>query len=163
MIKNHVPEIMLKDVRLLEQVIMRAVKVKSSVVTQDPYEKNTRATLNLGHTFGHALEGSYKYSHLSHGQAVGLGMICASKLGLLLNLTSEDFLPEFKEVLTRMKAPTKIKNMNASRILSLMQFDKKRKKGKISFIVPKKVGETLIIKDVNKKYILESIKEISYG
>ena len=163
LIKNHVPEIMLKDLRLLEQVITRAVKVKTSVVTQDPYEKNTRATLNLGHTFGHALEGSYKYSHLSHGQAVGLGIICASKLGLLLNLTSEYFLPEFKEVLTRMKAPTKIKNMNASRILSLMQFDKKRKEGKTSFIVPKKVGETLIIKDVNKKYILESLKEISHG
>lgn len=163
LIKNHVPELMLKDLRLLEQVITRAVKVKSSVVTQDPYEKNTRATLNLGHTFGHALEGSYKYSRLSHGQAVGLGMICASKLGMLLSLTSEDFLPEFKEVLARMKAPTQIKNMNASRILSLMQFDKKRKEGKISFVVPKKIGNTLIIKDVNKKYILESLKEISHG
>ncbi len=62
-----------------------------------------------------------------------------------------------------MKAPTKIKNMNASRILSLMQFDKKRKEGITSFIVPKKVGETLIIKDVNKKYILKSLKEISHG
>jgi 3-dehydroquinate synthase len=163
LIKNHVPELMLKDLRLLEQVITRAVKVKTSIVTQDPYEKNTRAMLNLGHTFGHALEGFYKYSRLSHGQAVGLGMICASKLGLLLNLTSEYFLPEFKEVLTRMKAPTQIKNMNASRILSLMQFDKKRKEGKISFIVPKKVGEILIIKDVNKKNILESLKEISHG
>jgi shikimate kinase/3-dehydroquinate synthase len=163
LIKDHVPELMLKDLRLLEQVIIRAVKVKSKVVTQDPYDNNARATLNLGHTFGHALEGFYKFSRLSHGQAVGLGMICASKLGMLLRKTSEDLLPEFKEVLTKLKAPTRIKNMDASGILSLMQFDKKRKEGKMWFVVPKKIGETLIIKGVNKKYILESLKEISHG
>ena len=162
LIKNHVSELMLKDVRLLEQVITRAVKVKSNVVTKDPYEKNIRGTLNLGHTFGHALEGFYKYRRLSHGQAVGLGMICAAKLGMLLNLTSENFLSELKEVLAEMKAPARLKNMNASRILSLMQYDKKKRAGKILFIVPKKIGEVLTTENVNKKIILESLEEIDY-
>ena len=163
LIKNHIPELMANDIGLLEQVISRAVGVKSRVVNQDPYEKNTRRVLNLGHTFGHALEGSVKYRRISHGQAVGLGMICAAKLGKLLGITPAYVHSGIKDVLSEMKAPIHLRDGDTSTILSLMEFDKKKRKGKMVFVVPKKIGEVVITQNVKKKDIIDSLEEIKHG
>lgn len=162
-IKKNASQILLKDLKLLEEVIKRAIEVKLNIVHQDPYEKGIRRILNLGHTFGHALEGYFNYGKISHGQAVGLGMICASKMGTLMNIATEKILSEIKEILKVMKMPLYLENLDISKILSLMEFDKKRKEDRISFIIPKKMGEAVILKNVNKNIITESLKEISHG
>lgn len=162
-IKKNANQVILKDLKLLEEVIKRAMGVKLNIVHQDPYEKGIRRILNLGHTFGHALEGYFNYGQISHGQAVGLGMICASKMGMLMNIATEKILSEIKEILKVMKMPLYLENLDVSKILSLMECDKKRKEDRISFIIPKKMGEAVTRKNVNKNIITESLKEISHG
>lgn len=162
-IKYNPGGLFLKDMKLLDEVIMRAIKVKLNIVNQDPYEKKERRFLNLGHTFGHALESYYNYRKISHGQAVGLGMICACKMGILFNLSSENILAEIKNILLELKIPVKLRNLNVSKIISLMEYDKKRNNNRISFVIPRRIGEVLIKNNVNKNTIFESLKEISYG
>ncbi|MFC2169325.1 3-dehydroquinate synthase, partial [Acidobacteriota bacterium] len=163
LIKNHASHLMLKDLLLLSQVITLAVEVKTNIVHKDPFEKGIRKVLNLGHTFGHALEGLKRFQTLSHGQAVGLGMICAAKLAALSNLGSPEILLSLKDALREMNAPTYLKNMDIPKILSLMQYDKKKKEGKTTFIVPNKIGKATIVENVDKNIILKSLKEICHG
>lgn len=162
-IKKNASQLLLKDLKLLEEVIKRAIEVKLNIVRQDPFEKGIRRILNLGHTFGHALEGYFNYGQITHGQAVGLGMICASKMGMLMNIAKENILSEIKEILKGMKTPLCLENLDISKILSLMEFDKKRKEDRISFIIPKRIGEVVTRRNVNKNIIAESLREISNG
>jgi 3-dehydroquinate synthase len=162
-IKKNASQLLLKDMKLLEEVIKRAMEVKMNIVHQDPFEKGIRRILNLGHTFGHALESYFGYGKITHGQAVGLGMICASKMGMLMNITTENILYEIKEILKVMKMPLYLENLDISKILSLMEFDKKRKEERISFIIPKRIGEVVTRRDVSKNIIIGSLKEISHG
>jgi len=162
-IKNNPRGLLSKDMKLLDKVIMRAIKVKLNIVNQDPYEKKERKFLNLGHTFGHALESYSNYRKITHGQAVGLGMICACKMGTLLNISSENILSEIKNILSEMKSPIKLRDLEVSKIISLMEYDKKRTNNRVSFVIPRRIGEVLIKNNVNKNIIFESLKEISYG
>lgn len=163
LIKDDPRRLLLKDMKSVEEVITRALKVKLKIVNQDPYEKKERKFLNLGHTFGHALESYFNYRKITHGQAVGLGMICAAKMGTLLNISSEFILSEIKEVLLKLKTLTRLKNLGASKIISIMEYDKKRKDNKISFVIPQKIGGVLVKEQVSKKIIFEALKEISDG
>ncbi|MCP2520625.1 3-dehydroquinate synthase [Candidatus Aminicenantes bacterium AC-708-M15] len=159
LIKNHYYELILKDLGYLEELIYRSIKVKLSIVEKDAYERNLRKLLNLGHTFAHAFESCLNYK-ISHGKAVGLGLICAFKLGVLLNMCSENYLEEIKKILKNAGLPTKIANLNASEIISFMQYDKKRKGEKISFIIPRKIGEVKIKTNISINHINECLREI---
>ena len=162
LIRREYERVLLKDFGLLEELIIRAVRVKVDIVSRDPFEKNERRVLNLGHTFGHALEGYSDYE-ISHGQAVGLGMISAAKLGMILGVTQEGVLVELKKVLKGMGVPTYLRDGDPAEIVSIMEYDKKRRGKKLSFIIPKRIGKVVIMEDVGREDIIESLKEISNG
>ncbi|MFP4081958.1 MAG: 3-dehydroquinate synthase [Candidatus Aminicenantes bacterium] len=162
-IKKNARQILLKDMKSLEEVINRAIQVKLDIVNQDPYEKGKRKILNLGHTFGHALESYFNYEKITHGQAVGLGMICAGKMARLMKVSKEDLLSEIKEILHQWQMPLHLKNLDISKILSLMEYDKKRKEDSLSFVIPKRIGEAVTVKNVSKNIIHNSLMEISHG
>ena len=159
LIKNHCFELLLKDLNLLEELICRAIHVKLSIVRKDAYEKNLRRFLNLGHTFAHALESYFNYK-ISHGKAVGLGLISAFKLGVLLNICSEHHLLEIKKILNNIGLPIKIKTFNILKLISLMHYDKKREGKKISFIIPRDIGKVEIKNNISMEYIKKCLKEI---
>ena len=159
LIKNHCFELLFKDLNLLEELICRAIHVKLSIVRKDAYEKNLRRFLNLGHTFAHALESYFNYK-ISHGKAVGLGLISAFKLGVLLNICSEHHLLEIRKILNNIGLPVKIKTFDILEVISLMHYDKKREEENIPFIIPKDIGKVEIKNNISMEYIEKCLKEI---
>lgn len=163
LIKDSTRSLLLKDMRLLEKVITGAIEVKMKIVQQDPFEKGKRRILNMGHTFGHALESYFHHRRLTHGEAVGLGLICASRMGTLMEISSEGVLPEIKETLKKIGAPVRLKNLDPAQILSLMIHDKKRQEDGLLFIIPQRIGKAVIRKNVEPSLIIHALKEISDG
>lgn len=91
----------------IEEVIYRAIPVKKRIVKEDPFEKGLRKILNLGHTLAHALESAHGY-RISHGEAVGLGMIYTLKISELLGLSSPEPHLRLKTVLERLGLRTRM-------------------------------------------------------
>ena len=159
-IKDNPRILLFKDLARVEELIKKSVELKVKVTGSDPFEHKQRKTLNLGHTFAHALESFFRYKRLTHGEAVGLGLICAAKMGTLLKITSPEVLDETRRILRQWKVPFKLRSLDAVQALSLMKYDKKRKGKRISFILPLKIGSVEIKDDIDDTIVLESFKEI---
>ena len=151
--------------KLLEE----AVAVKLQVVVQDPYEKTgLRATLNLGHTFGHALEWSSEFE-LRHGEAVGLGMLAAVRLSRTLGILQVDFESELLSLLERWSLPTTLPGpqracWNWEPLRQAFGRDKKASAGEWNFILPIRPGRVLQITAPDPALVraaVESLKEPS--
>lgn len=129
-----------------EKLVREAVEVKLQVVVVDPYETSgLRATLNLGHTFGHALEWSSQFE-LRHGEAVGLGMLAALRLSRSLGFLEEDFEPELIDALTRWELPTSLPQPERpcwdwQPLEKALGRDKKTSSGVWNFILPRRPGQ----------------------
>ena len=100
LLKKYTKKILLKDQKIIEEIIFLSLQTKAMIVTKDEKENGIRAILNFGHTFGHAIEAHGKYKKILHGEAVAKGMKVASKISFLENLISEK---EHKEVIAYCK------------------------------------------------------------
>jgi 3-dehydroquinate synthetase len=118
------------------------VRLKARVVTEDEKETSVRATLNLGHTVGHAIEAAAGYEGLRHGEAVALGMVAAFRLSERLSVGSRAGSERLVSLLERLGLPTDVDRYLDPRTLAFMGSDKKRKGGKIRFIVPGAPGHS---------------------
>lgn len=130
-----------RDPACIEDIVRRSVRVKAHVVSQDPRESGIRATLNLGHTLGHALEADAGYTELTHGEAVSLGLMAALYLGERLGLTPSSLTTEVREVLSALRLPTQLHAAKLRRALALLGRDKKRAGNQLRFVVAKAVGQ----------------------
>jgi 3-dehydroquinate synthase len=127
----------------IDEVILRSISVKASIVSQDPFEKGKRASLNLGHTIGHAIERASGYS-IRHGEAVAMGIAVVTqyseKHGLINSKTSQRII----EVIQRLGLPVSIPPTLSKEILTqYMEMDKKKKNKKIRFVLPVRIGEVI--------------------
>jgi len=130
----------LKSVDNISFYITESVKYKSKIVGMDPKENGIRAVLNLGHTTGHAIESFLNYKKISHGEAVGIGIITAlllsqNKLGL-----SDKVIKNTVKIMKRLNIPYKT-NLNPAILIDHMKHDKKNSKGKIFFVLLSSPGE----------------------
>jgi len=132
-----------ENLTLLSFCIEKAVQYKGGIVTEDPKEtKGIRALLNLGHTFGHALESVSGLGTISHGEAVAWGMARACELGLALRITPAERAEKITKALSGMgycissSHPSAGGKNTASSLLNAMKSDKKKRNGKLVFIVP---------------------------
>ncbi|MDR2619218.1 MAG: 3-dehydroquinate synthase [Treponema sp.] len=137
-----------KNRETLAACIARAVEIKGRIVEEDPRETGKRrALLNLGHTFGHALESAAGLGKISHGEAVAWGMARSCELGLYLGVTPPGRARDITELLksfgyeTRAPYPT---GADAAVLMEAMAGDKKRKSGKLNFIVPAPQGAEIV-------------------
>jgi 3-dehydroquinate synthase len=170
---------LLESRKELASCIARAAAFKGRIVEADPWETagtgNTRAILNLGHTFGHALEAASGLGALSHGEAVAWGMVRACELGLVLGITSGERAREIQKTIEafgyEIRAPHPLR-MDTGVFMKALGGDKKKKNGKLQFIVPaphgaelaeidgtlrnstNSSGEELILKLINGEYSL---------
>lgn len=129
---------------LLDRLVSQAVEVKLRVVSEDPYETTgLRATLNLGHTFGHAIEWCSEYQ-MSHGAAVALGLIAGLRLSRRLGLLQKDFEQELLSLLQVWDLPTRLpapqERWNWDRISLALGRDKKNQEGRWCFVLPLGLG-----------------------
>jgi len=124
----------------LEDLIYRAVSIKTEVVNNDPFEKGERKKLNFGHTIGHAIENN---SDLTHGEAVAVGMILASKLSQEICGLTELNVTEIQCLLKTYELPI-THNVSAEIINEFLIKDKKKNQDSIDFILLRKIGEACI-------------------
>jgi shikimate kinase / 3-dehydroquinate synthase len=130
----------------LPWVVRRAMGVKVQVIEQDPFEKGVRASLNLGHTVGHAVEIVSQF-RLRHGEAVAIGMVAEARLAEKLGLTEDGngLSGQIKTVLTGLGLPTEIPpDLAAPAILQSMRVDKKKAGGVVKFALPVRIGEVRV-------------------
>lgn len=143
----------------IEEIILRAIQVKVDVVEADPYEQGARAHLNLGHTFGHAIEQVSGYSWL-HGEAVAVGLIAASVLSARLGLCPPD-VPEMVEaVVGGIGLPTRIGEMGAGAIYGAMATDKKWRGGRSQFVLLEGIGKPRIVTDVPRSDVIAVLEQM---
>jgi len=141
-------DLLLLNKKLLEDLVFKAVSIKTKVVENDPLEKNERKKLNFGHTIGHAIENN---SNLTHGEAVSVGIIMASLLSQkILKLSSVD-VNEIYKLLQDFDLPTQYP-INAEIINNFLAMDKKKNKDKIDFILLERIGES-VIKSIDISYL----------
>lgn len=139
-------------------VIRRAIEVKRDVVQQDPFESGRRAVLNLGHTFGHALEVVNEYRML-HGFAVSAGMVIAARVAVDLGLAGPDVEARIAAALSRHGLPIRHGETSAERIWAAMGRDKKRKGGTRRYVLPRAIGDVFVMSDVPRDIIMKALKE----
>ena len=140
--------------------IGRAIQVKVDIVSRDPYEKGERAKLNLGHTFGHALEKLSNYE-LRHGDAVAIGLVCAARLAARRAMCDAALAVRIENLVRAIGLPTRVpRQMAAVNVLDAMQTDKKRADDRLRFILPRALGDVAIVDDVTRGEIIATMEEI---
>ena len=144
-------KILRKDPDILEKIVLGCAGIKAGVVSRDEFEtKGERAILNYGHTFAHGIEGALGYHGLVHGEAVAIGMMMAAQLAAELGLCSEDLPWRQLKLLVSFKLPVSIKrfNLNTEAILKAMMKDKKKNRGTLIFVLPRRAGQVTLEKNI---------------
>ena len=127
--------------------LVRAVRVKIVVVEEDPGERGRRATLNLGHTVGHAVEVTSGYT-IRHGEAVAIGLIAAVGLAATLGEADTALVRAIESTLSRWGLPTRCPDIKVGRLIDAMRHDKKRTAAGLRWILPHAIGEVTIVDSV---------------
>ena len=145
---------------LFTSVIRRCCEIKSEVVSCDEKESGLRAILNYGHTFAHPIETLSNYS-VCHGEAVAIGMEYAGRLALELGLWQESDYLRQAALLDALKLPRKrAKEIKACDMLELMKSDKKNRDGKITLVLPEKIGQVCVTDKIPQETILNSLERL---
>lgn len=142
----------------ITDMIAAAVRVKADIVARDPYEMGDRAWLNLGHTFGHALELISGYT-LRHGEGVGLGLVAAAELSAVLGLCAADLPGRVRDVVKRYGLPTR-HAFDPNAALVAMGTDKKRRSRSLRFVVMREIGRVELVDGAPEARILEALERI---
>lgn len=148
-LEDQMASLLKREPNALKQAILRSCKNKAQVVSEDEFEsdKGIRATLNLGHTFGHAIETAVGYGNWLHGQAVAAGMVMASFMSKQIGNLSDDEYLRVKNIISSANLPINPPEIEKSVFLNLMASDKKNKEGKINLILLEKIGKAFITQD----------------
>ena len=136
--------------------------MKVNVVEADPFEQHVRAHLNLGHTFAHALELVSDFS-IRHGDAVAIGLAAAAHLGVALGACDDALRDRIVHLLARLGLPVRIPasfTASAQQLLVAMGSDKKKKEGRLRFIIPRRIGQVEIFDHVPPALVLAAWREV---
>ncbi|MBI3701190.1 MAG: 3-dehydroquinate synthase [Afipia sp.] len=152
-----------------EHAIATSCRAKAAIVSRDERETGERALLNLGHTFGHALEAATGFSdRLFHGEGVSIGMVLAAEFSAHLNMIAPSDAERVKRHLASVGLPTRMQDIagfrqeglaDADALMALMAQDKKVKRGRLTFILLEKIGKAVIANDVDAPRVRNFIAE----
>ncbi len=157
-LEDNIESIMQRDDEALEYTIERSCINKAEVVAEDERESGIRATLNLGHTFGHAIETALDYKGWLHGEAVACGMLMAADLSMRLGLIEQDKVDRIHALLTRANLPTQVhKDVKLNQMLENMKVDKKSRDGVLYLILLNDIGNAIISSDYTEQALKETI------
>jgi len=140
----NMPKLMNLDDAIVTEAVYRSCLNKAEVVAADEKEAGERALLNLGHTFGHAIENAMGYGVWLHGEAVAAGTIMAAELSLQMGWLHVDDMQKIKAIFTDAKLPQTPPALGVEKYLELMGLDKKVQDGKIRLILQKGIGHAVI-------------------
>jgi len=158
-LEQHIGDLQALDPVALSHAILRCCAIKAEVVSQDETETGVRALLNLGHTFGHAIEAEQGYGNWLHGEAVGAGTMLAARTALALGLLDEAALARIQALLSAAQLPLQApRTMEFADFMRHMMRDKKVLSGKLRLVLPVGIGKAELFADVSET-VLESIIE----
>ncbi len=161
-IENNIEGLLRLDPQLITEAIARSCQNKADVVSRDEREGGLRSILNLGHTFGHAIETAQGYGVWLHGEAVAAGMVAALDLSALLGHISHDEVLRLQSLLTAAGLPTTLPtNMSPPQFLDLMALDKKVIDGRLRLILLHAIGEAAISTEATVDQITQAIENCS--
>ncbi|WP_133488408.1 3-dehydroquinate synthase [Aliiroseovarius marinus] len=159
------PALAAGDLALREEAVRWSVQMKADIVVRDETEQGDRALLNLGHTFGHALEAATGYSdRLLHGEGVAIGCALAFETSARLGLMSQESPSRFREHLAAMGMKKDIRDIpgdlpDAEGLIALMAQDKKVVQGKLRFILARAIGDAFVADDVDMGVVKDVLTE----
>lgn len=148
----------------LEALVLESARVKIDVVARDPWEAGERILLNLGHTLGHALEAAGGYQLLSHGEAVALGLLASVRLSRRRGILEEDLEPWLVALLRAWDLPRAIPaSLQWPSVLEALRRDKKRGGPLYTFVLPRRIGEATVVRDVRDEEVREVFDALLQG
>ncbi len=159
-LEASVPALSAHDPQVLRRVVAECCRLKADVVEADERETSgRRAILNYGHTFAHAFEAVAGYGQLLHGEAVAIGMICASRLAQKLGRISGDLTDRQRRLLTALDLPTQAPRLDVEQLWEVMTRDKKVEHGRLRFVLPARLGQVELVADVDPRLVREVLAE----
>ena len=154
---TNAEKLIARDTSALTYAIRRSCEVKAEIVARDEHERGDRALLNLGHTFGHAIESATNYSSWLHGEAVGAGMLLAADVSQRLGWVSAADVARVERVLQRFGLRTDVRSLPASTIAENMKIDKKVAAGRIRLVLLKGIGKSVVTGDYDDAALREAL------
>lgn len=148
-----------RETQALQHAIQRSCEIKAEIVAKDERESGIRAWLNLGHTFGHAIEAATEYGEWTHGEAVAAGTIIASKLSEKTQRMSSSDFRRVLNLMSQLQLPTQAPNMTLADWLSYMKRDKKVKDHRINFVLPLGIGQAEVTHNITDEDLAAVLTE----
>lgn len=161
-LENNIDALLARDKAALSYAIEQSCLNKAQIVAEDETETGVRATLNLGHTFGHAIETGTGYSRYLHGEAVAVGMCQAADLSRRMGWLDDRDVARIVSLIAQAKLPVvPPEQMDSEQFINLMSVDKKNVDGQIRVILLKSIGEALLPMNVERSLLEQTL--VQYG
>ena len=158
-LETNMDKLLARDDDVLAEAIERSCQSKAEVVAADEKESGQRALLNLGHTFGHAIEASSGYGNWLHGEAVGTGMLMAADMSMRLGWISAADVQRVENIIDRASLPTRAPaKMDYEKFIHYMAVDKKVKNGRLHFVLLKAIGDAVVTDNYDESVLRETIE-----
>ena len=154
-LEAHIEKLMTLDEAAISEAIYRSCQNKAVVVARDEHENGERALLNLGHTFGHAIENALGYGVCLHGEAVAAGTMLAADLSKRMGWLTSGEVARMRTLFNKAQLPLDAPKLGVEKYLDLMQLDKKVADGQIRLVLQQGIGKSVITSD----YDVEKLKQ----
>ena len=159
-LEENMGSVMARDPEAIAFIIERSCQSKADIVIEDEKEKGVRALLNLGHTFGHAIENAKGYGVWLHGEAVGLGMLMAADLSQKMGRLSASDVARVRAILLAAKLPVSaVEGVTSEKLRQLMSVDKKVLDGQLRLVLYAALGQAEIVPDAPEEMIVQTLDE----
>jgi 3-dehydroquinate synthase len=156
-LEQNIDKLLARDRGALAHAVRRSCELKAAIVAADEREAGARALLNLGHTFGHAIEAGTGYGTWLHGEAVAAGMVMAAELSLRLGSIDGKDVLRIRQLVSRAGLPVKAPPLRPEELVALMSVDKKAAKGVTRFVVLDRIGAARLRADVEENAVRAAI------
>ena len=157
-LEQNMDRLMARDAEALQYAVLRSCQNKAEVVAADERESGERALLNLGHTFGHAIESGMGYGNWLHGEGVAAGTIMAADLSRRMGWISGADVARIEALFLRANLPVAAPDLGIEKYLDFMGHDKKVEGGKLRFVLLKRVGQAVIEGNVPSELLRQTIE-----
>jgi 3-dehydroquinate synthase len=151
-------DVLARTPEAVDRIIADSVRMKCEVVSADEREGDLRRILNLGHTFGHALEAETAYRRFLHGEAVAFGMRAAVRLAESAGQMSAVAASQMIELIARYGPIPSLDGISAERLLARLVHDKKTVRGKVHFVLPVRIGAAEVVSGIDEVLVLDAIR-----
>jgi len=157
-LEANAAKLLSRDTAALTHAIKRSCEIKAEIVARDEHERGDRALLNLGHTFGHAIESATNYATWLHGEAVGAGMLLAADLSQRLGWVGAEDVARVERVLQLFGLRTDVSTLSGATLADKMKIDKKVAAGRIRLVLLKAIGKSVVTGDYDDAALRETLR-----